>query len=139
MIHAPACLGEECRLNLQAMPRKVKPDSTTPTRLRIYCGDRIAMGPGKVELLSRIASTGSISEAARQMGMSYNRAWLHIQDLNQGFKAPLVVSLRGGSAGGGAALTKTGERVLTLYQKLEAEAKAATAKTWNDIQKLLRR
>lgn len=108
------------------------------TRLRIYHGERIALGPGKVELLTRIAATGSISEAARQMKMSYNRAWLHIQDINKSFKTPLVTSLRGGNAGGGAGLTETGKKILALYQQLEAEARAATAKTWQQVQQLLR-
>lgn len=110
----------------------------TITRLRIYHGERIALGPGKVELLARVSETGSISEAARQMGMSYNRAWLHIQDINISFKAPLVVSLRGGNSGGGAALTETGKQVLALYQQLEAEAQAATKKIWAQIQSLLK-
>jgi molybdate transport system regulatory protein len=108
------------------------------TRLRIYHGESIALGPGKVELLGRIGTTGSISEAARQMGMSYNRAWLHIQDINKSFKSPLVTSLRGGTAGGGAGLTETGKQVLALYQQLEAEAQAATKKTWTQIQSLLK-
>ncbi len=108
------------------------------TRLRIYHGERIALGPGKVELLTRIAATGSISEAARQMGMSYNRAWLHVQDINKSFKSPLVTSLRGGNSGGGAALTETGKQILALYQQLETEAQAATEKTWKQVQQLLR-
>lgn len=109
------------------------------TRFRIYHGPRIALGPGKAELLARIHETGSISEAARQMGMSYNRAWLHIQDINQSFKSPLVESLRGGSTGGGAGLTKSGKQVLALYQRLEAEACAATRETWRQIQSLLKK
>lgn len=113
------------------------PSRDAKTLLRIYHGERIALGPGKIELLTRIGATGSISEAARQMGMSYNRAWLHIQDINKSFKAPLVESLRGGNTGGGAALTETGKQVLALYQQLEAEAQAATVKTWKQIQQLL--
>ncbi|MGC3961673.1 MAG: LysR family transcriptional regulator [Verrucomicrobiota bacterium] len=121
------------------MPAKARTSANqAKTRLRIYHGERIALGPGKVELLSRIGATGSISEAARQMDMSYNRAWLHIQDINKSFKTPLVASLRGGNAGGGAALTDTGKQVLALYQQLEAEAQAATKATWTQIQELLK-
>lgn len=119
---------------ISAVASKQKPR----TRLRIYHGDHIALGPGKVELLARIAATGSISEAARQMSMSYNRAWLHIQDINKSFKTPLVTSLRGGNTGGGAGLTDAGQQVLELYQKLEAEAQAATEETWKQVQQLLR-
>lgn len=121
------------------MPAKSKNSSSeAKTRFRIYHGARIALGPGKAELLARINETGSISEAARQMGMSYNRAWLHIQDINKSFKSPLVESLRGGSAGGGAGLTKLGKQAVALYEQLEAEARAATEETWAKIQSLLK-
>src|SRR5438477_13094700 len=86
---------------------------------RIYLGDEIALGPGKAELLRHIAETGSISEAARRMDMSYNRAWLLVRTMNRSFKEPLVRATRGGDSRGGAELTKTGKRVLALYQQLE--------------------
>lgn len=98
-------------------------------RYRVYRGDAIAFGPGKAELLRHIAETGSISEAARRMGMSYNRAWLHIKQANLSFTSPLVESTRGGKAGGGAVLTATGQKVLKLWSSLEEEAQAATART----------
>ncbi len=126
-------------ITFAAVPARSKSSAReAKTRFRIYHGTHIALGPGKAELLARISETGSISEAARQMGMSYNRAWLHIQTINQSFKSPLVESLRGGSAGGGAGLTKTGKQVLALYQRLEAEACAATRETWQQIQALLK-
>ncbi len=92
---------------------------------RVYLGDEIALGPGKAELLSHIGKTGSISEAARRMEMSYNRAWLLVRTMNQCFKAPLVLASRGGEKYGGAALTKTGKEVLELYQKLESKVMAS--------------
>ncbi len=108
------------------------------TRLRIHLGEPVGLGPGKVELLARISATGSLSEAARQMGMSYNRAWLHIQAMNKHFKSPLVTSARGGAAGGGASLTETGRQVLALYGQLEAEAETATEHTRRQLHRLLR-
>lgn len=104
-------------------------ESTIRPRYRVYQGEKIVFGPGKAELLQHIAETGSISEAARRMGMSYNRAWLHIKDANSSFKEPLVISKRGGKTGGGAELTATGQKVLDLWSSLEKEAQAATAKT----------
>src|SRR6185312_15894164 len=94
--------------------------------LRVYRGDEIALGPGKAELLGHIADTGSISEAARRMEMSYNRAWLLVRTMNRCFKEPLVVSSRGGDKHGGAQLTKSGKDVLRLYQQLEAKFASAT-------------
>jgi len=93
---------------------------------RIYLGDEIALGPGKAELLGHIAETGSISEAARRMDMSYNRAWLLVRTMNRCFKEPLVLATRGGDHHGGAQLTEFGKEVLALYRQLESKFAAAT-------------
>lgn len=98
------------------------------TQFRIYLGDEIAIGPGKAELLHHISETGSISESARRMEMSYNRAWLLVRTMNRCFKEPLVIASRGGDKHGGAELTKTGRQVLTLYQQLESRVASATQK-----------
>jgi len=100
---------------------------------RVYRGSDIALGPGKVELLGHIAGTGSISEAARKMGMSYNRAWLLVRTMNHCFKEPLVISSRGGDKHGGAQLTKAGLTVLRLYQQLEAKFAKATREPVREI------
>src|SRR5438477_12556298 len=84
---------------------------------RIYLGDEIALGPGKAELLRHIAETGSISEAARRMEMSYNRAWLLVRTMNRCFKEPLVLANRGGDKHGGAQLSESGKGILKLYQQ----------------------
>jgi molybdate transport system regulatory protein len=91
----------------------------------MYRGKEIVLGPGKAELLQHIAETGSISEAARLMGMSYNRAWLHVKVMNESFKEPLVHSSRGGHEHGGAALTDAGTRVLELYREIEKKSAKA--------------
>ena len=96
------------------------------SQFRIYLGDEIALGPGKAELLCHISETGSISESARRMEMSYNRAWLLVRTMNRCFKEPLVVATRGGDQHGGAQLTKAGKQVLALYQQLELKVAAAT-------------
>ncbi|MFN7191960.1 MAG: ModE family transcriptional regulator, partial [Rhodospirillales bacterium] len=61
-----------------------KPTNNAP-RLRILLGEAIAVGPGKADLLAAIAAGGSISAAARTMGMSYRRAWLLVDELNRVF------------------------------------------------------
>lgn len=100
---------------------------------RFYRRDEIALGPGKVELLGHIAETGSISEAARRMGMSYNRAWLLVRTMNGCFKQPLVNSSRGGDQRGGAQLSKAGKDVLRLYRRLEAKFATATREPLRDL------
>ncbi|MDV2078563.1 winged helix-turn-helix domain-containing protein [Marinobacter xestospongiae] len=95
------------------------PSTLTP-RLRLKLADTVAMGPGKAQLLALIDDTHSISAAARQMGMSYRRAWLLVDTMNQSFRQPLVVTATGGRRGGGASLSDTGHQVLTLYRQYEA-------------------
>jgi len=94
--------------------------------LRVYLDNEIALGPGKAELLGHIAETGSISEAARRMEMSYNRAWLLVRTMNRCFEKPLVAASRGGDSHGGAQLTKLGNEILALYQQLESRFATAT-------------
>jgi molybdate transport system regulatory protein len=106
-------------------------------RVRVTCGKDVAIGPGKAELLALVDETGSISEAARRMEMSYMRAWTLIQTMNQCFKEPLVASARGGKRGGGATLTATGRRALQLYQEMEEAGRMATDEHWRSFQKLL--
>lgn len=113
-------------------------DARIASRYRIYRGEEIVLGPGKAELLSLIAETGSLSEAARRMDMSYNRAWLHVKVMNESFAEPLVSSSRGGAGKGGAGLTETGREVLELYRRLEAEAAQATAATQHALAKWLK-
>lgn len=100
----------------------------TTLRLRIMFGDAM-MGPGKAELLERIAETGSIAAAGRRMEMSYKRAWMLVEEMNAAFREPLIHSTRGGPGGGGAQLTEAGLRVLRLYHDIvETTQRAASAK-----------
>jgi molybdate transport system regulatory protein len=98
----------------------------TKLRLRILF-DEAMLGPGKAELLAGIAATGSIAAAGRQMGMSYKRAWMLVEEMNAAFRDPLVSSTRGGSGGGGARLTEAGDEVLRLYHAIVTAARDAAA------------
>jgi len=91
-------------------------------QIRILFRKAIAMGPGKADLLRAIEATGSISAAARALGMSYRRAWLLVDTMNQCFKSPLVETLTGGQHGGGARVTELGQDVLRRYLDMEAKA-----------------
>ncbi len=79
-------------------------------------------GPGKAALLQAIADHGSISAAARTLGMSYARAWSLTEQMNACFGHRLVETFAGGSRRGGARLTDTGNRVLALYRRVADEA-----------------
>jgi len=94
-------------------------------RLRILLGRSIAIGPGKAELLRLIDSTGSISAAAREMGMSYRRAWTLVETMNTAFREPLVAAATGGKGGGGATVTDFGRQALKSYRAMEEKAAAS--------------
>ena len=81
--------------------------------------------------------TGSLAEAARRMGMSYMRAWKLIKTMNQCFREPLVILARGGRKGGGAHLSETGQRVLALYHRMEADCLHTTKAGWRELKALL--
>lgn len=115
-----------------------KPQPVLQPRIRARIGSEIAIGPGKAELLELIRETGSIQESARRMRMSYMRAWKLLRTMNDCFHEPLVVAERGGKGGGGARLTATGHKVLTLYRRMEAQSLRATEKTWATFRTLLR-
>jgi molybdate transport system regulatory protein len=85
------------------------------------------MGPGKAELIERIAATGSISAAAREMGMSYRRAWQLVEALNAAYRAPVVQTATGGQRGGGATVTPYGKRLAAQFRSMEDKASAAIA------------
>lgn len=91
-------------------------------KLQLMCGDEIAMGPGKAELLRYIDSVGSISGAGRAMGMSYRRAWLLVDTMNRCFREPLVEAHPGSGSNAGAHLTPAGRRALTAYETLVSAA-----------------
>lgn len=109
----------------------------TALKLRILF-DGAMIGPGKARLLEEIRATGSIAAAGRQMGMSYKRAWMLVEDLNAAFASPLVISTRGGPGGGGAQLTPAGEKALGLYQEVVATAHAAAAEPLARLEAMLR-
>ena len=104
-----------------------KNDAPPRPRLRILFGHAIQLGPGKAELLELIAETGSISAAARRMNMSYRRAWLLVDTMNQCFRSPLVETATGGKGGGGARITDHGLTILNRYREMERKADAACA------------
>src|SRR5215218_3921193 len=93
------------------------------------------IGPGKARLLESIRDTGSISAAARDMGMPYKRAWMLLDSMNQAFTEPVITAAPGG-AGGGATLTPFGAEILERYRRVAEQAADMAA---DDIAALARR
>jgi len=106
-------------------------------KIRILIGAIVAIGPGRADLLGAIARTGSISAAAREMKMSYRRAWLLVEAMNSAFRRPLVETLTGGDGGGGARVTKLGKEVLRRYRAMESRAARSVAPELKRLSRLI--
>ena len=84
-------------------------------RTKLFIADE-TIGLGKIDLLEKLSEVGSISAAARQMGMSYKRAWFLLNSMQSGFREPLFVAERGGSKRGGTKLTPLGADLIRRYK-----------------------
>jgi molybdate transport system regulatory protein len=111
-------------------------DTRLSIRLDLPNGARI--GPGKIALLRAIGECGSISAGARQIGMSYRRAWLLVEDINKALQQPAVSASMGGRQGGGAVVTPAGERIIALYGSIEEAARRSAKDEFRALAKLLR-
>jgi molybdate transport system regulatory protein len=131
--------GPEIRHEFDFPPNPARmPAHEIRPRIRFPEESPIAFGPGKAELLGHIIETGSIAKAAARMGMSYNRAWGLVRDMNTLFNKPLVSAARGGKKGGGSGVTEAGKDVLKRYLRMEADCLKATRADWKAIKRLLR-
>lgn len=94
-------------------------------RFRIWIDEQSGpfLGIGRVILLQKIKETGSITNAAKSIKMSYRQAWQLVEDMNKRSNFPLVEKRLGGKNGSGASLTLEGERVIEEFYKIEAEIK----------------
>ena len=104
-------------------------------RVKIVLPD-CTIGPGKVALLEKIAEKGSISAAAKELGLSFRRAWHLIETLNDGLSSPVVETNVGGLTGGGAVLTKTGEAVIRIFREIADDAGARSVKAMGRLKRL---
>ena len=90
----------------------------------IVCDGHAFLGRGRVSLLEEIDTTGSISQAARHMGMSYKKAWRLVQAMNELAGDPFVVRTSGGTGGGGTVLTPKGREMIATFRAIDAQYRA---------------
>jgi len=93
----------------------------------------VALSGYRVRLLSHIAETGSLAEAARRMGLSYRRAWGKVKEMEANLGVRLVRSEAGGPGGGGTRLTPEGERLAALYPQFETAAEGDVRRRFSEI------
>lgn len=115
------------------MPARDLAPLAITARLRIDFPCGASLGPGKVALLEQILESGSLSAAARALGLSYRRAWLLLDDLNHGFGALVATTAKGGSGGGGARLTDLGRRLIEQYRAVEVAAAAEAGRRFRAL------
>jgi molybdate transport system regulatory protein len=101
--------------------------------IRIDFSGTCSLGPGKIGLLEGIERSGSLSAAARALGMSYRRAWLLLHSTNEGFSQPVAELSVGGKDGGGARLTDFGRRLVADFRSFEATVDALALKTFAGV------
>lgn len=89
-------------------------------RFRLDLTPECSVGPGKIDLLEAIARTGSLRQAARELSMSYRRAWLLLDAINRGFAERVTIAKLGGAGGGGAELTPFGKDLVSSYREVAA-------------------
>ncbi len=102
-------------------------------RFRIDFATHSWVGPGKIGLLEAIRDHGSLSQAARSIGMSYRRAWLLVESLNSYFREPVTRATTGGRGGGGATITEFGELLIKRYRELGDDIAIAAARRLRSI------
>jgi molybdate transport system regulatory protein len=108
-------------------------------RFRVDFSREEAVGPGKIALLEHIAESGSLSQAARNLKMSYRRAWLLLDSLNVAFLERVAITSKGGRGGGGATLTPFGRTLVRTYRAFEKEIQSSAARHFRPIALLARK
>jgi molybdate transport system regulatory protein len=105
--------------------------------VRLLLGNTAALGPGKIRLIKAIEETGSISGAAKLMGMSYRRAWNLVDSINRDFTNEIIVASSGGKGGGGAIVSAVGLDIIKQYKRIENKALKSVREELDEFGKYL--
>lgn len=93
----------------------------------------LLFGKGKTEVLELIDKTGSISGAAKELGMNYKKTWNHIKILERNFDDVMVQSKQGGSGSGGTILTDIAKETIDKYRQLQQEIEEFANKRFKEL------
>ena len=88
------------------------------SRIWIEADGHVLLGEGRVSLLKAIADTGSLTKAAKSIGMSYKKAWSLIDAINKRAEKPVISTSIGGKGGGGAILTSYGKSLINTFDMI---------------------
>jgi len=99
----------------------VMPEVPVEAKFRVsLVGRRGMITPEKIDFMKAVECEGSLSAAARQVGITYRTSWIWAKEINETWKSPLIARTHGGKGGGGTMLTPEGRSVLRYAAKLEA-------------------
>lgn len=127
----------ETRATQRLLPTTLDTMSSLKVRIRIDFDTVHAVGPGKIALLERMRDCGSLSQAARELDMSYRRAWQLLDSLNTSFTRPVIVTSVGGKGGGGSEITQLGLEIIETYRTLEDEITALARRRFKPLRSRL--
>lgn len=88
------------------------------SRIWIESENHVLLGEGRVQLLKAIETEGSLSKAAKTLGLSYKKAWSLIDSVNKSAKKPVTINSTGGKGGGGAELTDYGKQLIAVFDEI---------------------
>jgi molybdate transport system regulatory protein len=108
-------------------------DGDLSASLILRRGALARVGLERIALVEAVDELGSISRAAKRLGLSYKGAWDGVQALNNLFEAPLIVANAGGKAGGAAVVTERGRAVIKTFRQVEREIGATLARLEEDL------
>jgi molybdate transport system regulatory protein len=88
------------------------------SRCWLEINSEMVLGEGRLMLLKKIDELGSLTKAAKSMGMSYRKAWGLVTEMNILCHQKLVILKTGGEKGGGAILSDFGRKLMTQFDEL---------------------
>ena len=113
---------------MKALPHQLTGKLLIDTAMGSFLGDK------RIRLLEAIDRTGSISQAAKAVPISYKAAWDAVDDMNNVAPEPLVLRSAGGKHGGGTELTSFARRLIAFYRALEKESQLALKKLTGNLE-----
>jgi molybdate transport system regulatory protein len=106
-------------------------------RFRLDFPNGASIGPGKIDLLKAIEASGSLTQAAKSIKLSYRRAWLLVKDLNDAFTRPVILATTGGKTGGGAEITAFGKRLVEVYEAADRQFQNYASANLKELSRVL--
>lgn len=88
------------------------------SRIWIEGKDGVCLGEGRIQILKAIEKEGSLSKAAKLLGISYKKAWHLVDSINKNAEEPILTTNTGGNGGGGTQLTSYGKDMIKAFETI---------------------